>query len=637
MNQRLFTVIWIFAPLYILLVIPHARFTIKITHNIRLICGWSKLILVLFFISCSHSPADSRRLPASIPAGDTAAVNALVSRASSFIQTRPDSARYYINRAIVTAQSIGFAAGIARARTVQVEFERDRGNYSEGISLALHALHQYDSLHLSNESIRTRILLADIYKQMGGEKGTREYLQKALSLTREALQQSEKIQYNTGIVLSLNEQGITLRDLAGLTGRKDLMDTAFALYQRAVSIVQQTGEAGNHLGRLYNNISQVYTEHYKNYPGALEYLFKAVAFNTARNNQLSLSFNYANISNAYLRMDDYSNALRYAHGMLGITMALNAPGRKVNAYKQLAKIALQMKQYDSAYYYTLLDRTLSDSLNNVAKAGQIADMQTRYETGQKEAAIAVLHQSNAIKTQRLWLVFAAVVVLCLALALLYRQKKKLQGQQAQITAQAERQKWLIKELHHRVKNNLQVVSSLLNLQSHRIKDAEGKAAVHESRLRVQAMSLIHQRLYQVEDVTSVNFSLYINDLVQMLATAYGRSLEGMDLRVTVEKEFLDVDTAMPLALLANEVITNAFKYAYEQVAQPALHISLSKNDGQLLLSIADNGPGTRDMNTHAGFGTKLIDALTRQLLAECRVETSGGMRYFFTIPYQSKS
>ena len=94
---------------------------------------------------------------------------------------------------------------------------------------------------------------------------------------------------------------------------------------------------------------------------------------------------------------------------------------------------------------------------------------------------------------------------------------------------------------------------------------------------------------------------------------------------------------MPLALLANEVITNAFKYAYEQVARPALHISLRKNNGQLLLSIADNGPGTTSMNDRAGFGTKLIDALTRQLLAECRVETSGGTRYLFTIPYTRKN
>ena len=608
----------------------------SITNNRLLIYGWRFAVPVLFFMACSHPSTNTRRPGPAVPPADTATVNTLLTRGSALMQTHPDSAQYYIDSAVAVAQHIGFTAGIARASTVQVQCERNRGNYSEGISLALQALHFYDSLHLVNGWIETTILMADIYKSMGGEKGTLEYLKKALTLARDAQQRAEKEKYNDLIVTSLNEQGIILRDLAGYSGKKNLMDTAFTLYQRAIDIVQQTGDGGESLGLLYNNISQVYNEHYKNYPKALEYLFKAVDFNTAKKRQLSLSYNCANISNVYLQTGDYTNALAYAHRMLGIAIALNAPSRKVNAYKQLAKIAVRMQRYDSAYYYTGQDRALSDSLNNVTKAGQIADMQTRYETHRKEAVIAVLNQSNTIKNQRLWIVSAAAVVLCVALGLLLLQKKRLQKQQRQIAAQADRLQWLIKELHHRVKNNLQVVSSLLNLQSHRIKDAEGKAAVRESRLRVQAMSLIHQRLYQVEDVTSVNFSLYINDLLQMLATSYGHRPGEMDLRVTIEKEFLDVDTAMPLALLANEVITNAFKYAYENISRPALHVSLTKNEHQLLLSIADNGPGATGINDRAGFGTKLIDALTRQLLGEYRVETSGGTRYFFTIPYTNE-
>jgi len=607
---------------------------LTITGHRRLIDRCRLLLPAILFMACSQPSANNPRPPALT--ADTARINALLNKGSAFIQTNPDSVRYYTARAQALAAPPGFMEGIARALVIQVECERNRANYSGGVSLALQALHLYDSLHMVNESLKTTVLLADIYKEMGGEKGTLEYLQKALTLAREAQQRAEKEKNHPGIVLSLNEQGIILRDMARHTGKKDLLDTAFTRYQRAVGIVQQTGEAVQQLPRLYNNISQVYNEHYKDYPKALEYLFKAVDLNTAKNNQYSLSHNYANISNAYLQMGDYSNALLYAHRMKATALALNVPGRKVNAYKQLAKIALRMQRYDSAYYYAQHDRELSDSLNNTTKAGQIADMQTRYETQQKEAVIAVLDQSNAIKNKLLWIVSAATAVLCLAVTLLYRQKKTLQKQQGQIAAQANRLQWLIKELHHRVKNNLQVVSSLLNLQSHRIKDAEGKAAVRESRLRVQAMSLIHQRLYQVEDVTSVNFSLYINDLIQMLATSYGRRPDEMDLQVTVEKEFLDVDTAMPMALLANEVITNAFKYAYGQVARPALHISLRKNNGQLLLSIADNGPGATYMNDRAGFGTKLIDTLTQQLLAECRVETSGGTRYFFTIPYHEK-
>jgi two-component sensor histidine kinase len=194
----------------------------------------------------------------------------------------------------------------------------------------------------------------------------------------------------------------------------------------------------------------------------------------------------------------------------------------------------------------------------------------------------------------------------------------------------------MKELHHRVKNNLQVVSSLLNLQSNRMQDGESKKAIRESRLRVQAMALIHQRLYQMEDVTTVNFRSYMNDLAGMLTNAYGYKTEDIDINVSIEKEYLDVDTVMPLALLANEIITNSFKYAFKDVSRPFMNISLKKGDQQLLLSISDNGPGMPNPDTGNGFGKKLITILTQQLKANCRVETTAGTAYYFTIPYTNE-
>lgn len=280
---------------------------------------------------------------------------------------------------------------------------------------------------------------------------------------------------------------------------------------------------------------------------------------------------------------------------------------------------------------------LADSLNNLEKTAQIAEMQTKYEAGKKDAHIEELTELNEVKNQRFWLLAGASLVLAALLFVVWNQKKKSQRQQKMIAEQSERLQWMMKELHHRVKNNLQIVSSLLNLQSYRLKDEESVSAIKESQLRVQAMSLMHQRLYQVEDVSMVNFKLYLTDLTETLMKAYGYNSDEFDLTIDIEKEMLDVDTVMPMGLLVNEIITNSFKYAYKEVKRPALRIQLAGKDKNLVLDIADNGPGIQSADTtKAGFGTKLISALSKQLKATYTVDHSAGTAYSFTIPYTHK-
>jgi two-component sensor histidine kinase len=115
--------------------------------------------------------------------------------------------------------------------------------------------------------------------------------------------------------------------------------------------------------------------------------------------------------------------------------------------------------------------------------------------------------------------------------------------------------------------------------------------------------------------------------------AYGYDADSFDLKVDIEQELLDVDTVMPLGLLVNEVITNSFKYAYKDVARPALAISLYEKNKQIELSVTDNGPGIKADDTKKGFGKQLINALTKQLKAKCEVNVVKGTSYLFTIPY----
>lgn len=607
-------------------------------------CFLLPLFLIAFTQSCSPKKKDSNVQLSVLPTGaadsiqqDTAVVSALLSRAAVFSQTDFDSIHYYAIKALELSIHLSFSKGVADAKSMEANYQRRKGNYAGAIELVLEIIAVYDSLQLKKQLIKAKILLADCYKEMGGEKGTVEYQQKGLLLSREAQQMAEKENYLPEVISSLNEQGIILRDMSKTTGRSALMDSAFLLYTKGIEIINQKGEGQDQLGKLYNNISQVYNEHYRDYAKALDYQMKAVAFNTERKNQLSLTHNYNTIAGIYLNMKDIQQANLYAHKMLALSKEIKAPFRLVNAYSMLREVHKKMKQYDSALFYFQQSVAISDSINNLEKSRQIADMQTKYETRDKESRIGFLDNLNKTKSQRLWWLGGTAVLLLLLLSVVWLQKRRSQLQQQKISQQSEKLQWMMKELHHRVKNNLQIVSSLLNLQSYRLKDEESAAAMRESQLRVQAMSLMHQRLYQVEDVTMVNFKLYLSDLADTLMKAYGYEPDKFDLSIQLEKEMLDVDTVMPMGLLVNEIITNSFKYAYENVARPSLTITMQASDSQLQLQIADNGPGMDiTANKQEGFGKKLIQALTKQLKATCSVKTDKGTSYTLIIPYQKE-
>lgn len=603
----------------------------------RFFYGYILAVMSLLFLIACGSGKRSETESNIVVNSDTAVVNSLIRKANDFAQINFDSMHLYAEQAYKAASAADFPQGKARAKAVEANYQRRKGNYDKAISLGLEVMKSYDSLGMKEESVRLKNIIADTYKEMGGEKGTKEFLSKGLELSRQAERDAEKMKYVAGVVISLNQQGIILRDMSKRSDRKDLMDSALVLYQKGIKLVETTGEGEESLGKLYNNTSQVYNEHRKDYATALSYLNKAVDYNSKRNNLTSLSFNYGNISDVYLRMGDHDKARQYAQLTLQITKQLNAPHRIINACNQLTRVFKKTGQFDSALYYKDWSVMLADSLNNLEKTAQIAEMQTKYEAGKKDAQIEELTELNEVKNQRFWLLAGASLVLMVLLFVVWNQKKKSQRQQKMIAEQSDRLQWMMKELHHRVKNNLQIVSSLLNLQSYRLKDEESVSAIKESQLRVQAMSLMHQRLYQVEDVSMVNFKLYLTDLTETLMRAYGYCSDDFDLTIDIEKEMLDVDTVMPMGLLVNEIITNSFKYAFKEVKRPALRIKLGGNDRNLVLDIADNGPGMQSAGTtKAGFGTKLISALSKQLKATYTVDLSAGTAYSFTIPYTHK-
>ncbi len=195
-----------------------------------------------------------------------------------------------------------------------------------------------------------------------------------------------------------------------------------------------------------------------------------------------------------------------------------------------------------------------------------------------------------------------------------------------IKASLREKEVLLKEIHHRVKNNLQVTSSLLKLQSMYIQDPAARELFAESQNRIRSMALVHEKLYQSSDLSQVNFSDYIESLAALLFRSYGVDPALITLRLETEKAFLSIETAVPCGLIVNELLSNCLKHAFPGKRSGEVRVRIASQDqGQrLLLSVADNGVGLPpglDVEHGGTLGLQLVRTLSRQISGQFEIYT----------------
>ena len=189
---------------------------------------------------------------------------------------------------------------------------------------------------------------------------------------------------------------------------------------------------------------------------------------------------------------------------------------------------------------------------------------------------------------------------------------------------------LIKELHHRVKNNMQVISSLISLQALRIDDEKYRGIFQESSNRIQAMAMVHEKMYHSGDMAQIDFSQYVREIAERLLFSFSLDQGQVALEVNANNMFLGIDEAIPCGIIINELITNAFKHAFRDGRRGKLSISFTRgDDGRRRLVVHDDGPGIPGEligATDKSLGMQIITALTRQLNGNLSISGSGGTR-----------
>jgi len=223
--------------------------------------------------------------------------------------------------------------------------------------------------------------------------------------------------------------------------------------------------------------------------------------------------------------------------------------------------------------------------------------------------------------------------------LLDQLEERVQVRTAELTATLKEREVLLQEVHHRVKNNLQVISSLISLQLRQDKEGASRHALEECQTRVQAIALIHQQLYQSKDYARVPFSEYTKSLAANVFQATGVSPQSVSLKLAVEDLALPVDKAIPCGLILNELITNALKHAFPAGREGTIRIELGKiQNGRLVLCVSDDGiglPKGLDAQTAGSLGLQLVRMLAKQVDAELEIGTLGGTSFRLTIPVET--
>ncbi|MBL7780106.1 MAG: hypothetical protein JNM22_02740 [Saprospiraceae bacterium] len=358
---------------------------------------------------------------------------------------------------------------------------------------------------------------------------------------------------------------------------------------------------------------------------------------------------YLTMGKFYVERHRYKTAAPYLKKVLAIPAGISSPHRLKDAHLLLFQVDSAAGNYLSAIRHLQIHKFLNDSIFNVTKSRQIEEFQIQYETEKKEKDIAVLQNESTLQESRLKeatlaknLTFVGGTMLLVILGLLYnryrlkqRSNRRLELQQVEINNTnrslqnlLEEKELLLREIHHRVKNNLQIVMSLLNTQSIYLHDEAALHAIRDSRQRIHSISLIHKKLYQSDSVARINMPVYIQELVEYLDESY--QTEGrLRFHLQIEPIELDVTQAVPVGLILNEAISNAVKYAFPDNRPGTVSISMKHNEAdQYELTISDNGTGLPpgfDPAKSASLGMSLMRGLSKQLHGSFDMQNEQGL------------
>jgi two-component sensor histidine kinase len=391
------------------------------------------------------------------------------------------------------------------------------------------------------------------------------------------------------------------------------LENALTHFEHAIAIGERYG--------FYNNLSDVYISladlygKLNKYAQAEEAALRAISYCERLNNNFMLMRAWLSLGKLQNLQGKFLSAITSLNNSIEVaTVDFGDAFYLSEAYQNLGRAYAGSHSYKEAYLAFEKYDELKKEVFTAEAAERMSQIQTEFEVAQKENTILI--QGTQIKKQQTvqTLIMIVSILLFLYLLLLFKAVRNNSKKNKLLQAQNEEKEFLLKEIHHRVKNNLEIVTGLLSLQSEQIRDPKIRETMINSQQRVHSMSMIHQKLYQGKSLSHIEMKDYFQNLGNQVVQTYGME-ERIGIECDMEALSVDIDYAIPIGLIVNELLSNALKYAFPDNSKGKICIRLQKRDTKLHLEVSDNGIGKNVSNKSVGtgFGTQLIALLTTQL------------------------
>ncbi len=568
-------------------------------------------------------------------------------------EVAPDSALLHAKRGEVMARGLGLPVGRIDNLFQQAFIWEVKGRLDSSMACFKRALHLANTV--GDRSLQGKVLLG-----MGGSFYFQGHLSEAIAHYDQALVVYEGIGDPSAQAYALNNLGIIYRQ------RRDHAK-AIAIYERSLLLKRDQADERGTANTLYNlALAHAYSD---NAERALPYFVEARGIYRTLGDTVELIRTDVAEGVALHSLGRYHEARpllkrglalpeRYMVERASVLLHLGEEDRILGRPKEGLQHLLAahtkvdgsgrldlMRQIEKALaqaYDQLLDATraaahwkayaqLSDTLASEQRQWAIEEMQARYESREKDLTIDAQEEALDQESTQRRLNFAIAMLLgALLVSTVFYASSRVRLNRRLRKALEERE-WLLREMHHRVKNNLQMLNSLLSIQSRELADPGAREAMRESRGRVQAIGLIHQFLYGRDALRSIAMRDYLLKLMEHLGQAGGTELHHIALHTEVDDMQLDVDLATPIGLIVNELVTNALKHAFPDGRKGSITVGLREAKDQLVLSVKDDGVG-QPGSCGKGFGHTLLRTLAQRLNAEMSTATKQGTSTTFTIP-----
>ncbi len=517
-----------------------------------------------------------------------------------------------------------------------------KGEYGASLSMALSALK-------ATESTGDRWFLPRAYYRVSGEFELMQNRDDAFRILEKAIQAEMGLDGDMALYWILDKMSVYTNDIKWGPGLLSTIRHTLARYPPTNPVQRQLVLAD--IGHCYENMNDlVHAKYYYEQAWKME---PEVSKIKGGMKSIPLMYDMGWIN---FRTGDYSKSKKYLTNLLSMPFAKEVDRLNLlSIYEAMYKVDSIQGDYRSALHYLYLHDRQVSSVDDRKEMKEVEILRENYRSLQREKEVAALQAESRMVQQKDRMArkfyYAGFAVLGFFIVMIYiryynnkkknrqlraqkeeidRQNIALQQMNRQQTLLIDEKEWLLREIHHRVKNNLQIITSLLLSQSEYLRDQSAVNIMMESQRRIQAMSLIHQKLYNSENLSSINMPAYIGELVDYLRESFDRQHKVL-FRIRIGNISLDVSKVVPLGLILNEAITNAFKYAFPCSDEDCISILLTRDQGQVLLEVLDNGKGLRQDFDHAAsnsFGIVLMRGMAEDLEGTLSIgpADTGGVR-----------